>query len=680
MILKKIAIFPIQAKSLLKEDIYFTKALSLFIHLSLETTLYLSSSIVKLISSDGNIISEDFYIKYSIDELLNIYNDKTIDYLLFLDISKNSNSYLVTYYIYNGNNKKLKKTRNYILNENLFEDTYKMIISDILTDMGESILINTDNKSESYEMYITDYSLFKKIKDIIKYDDSFFYTEDSNRYISELKKIYFEYREISIIRYIIKKLLAVNNIFFVYEIINSIKINDENNDYTLLLLATTLIEFRQYREAINLLNEINTKSVFYMLKQGLINTLKAEAYLKLNNLKPARKYIMKSVKTSIRFDGTYELFLEIMFKSNFFLAFKSYLELDKYKAVRNSSYKANYWIAKYYSEVSIDNRRALSVIEDFKFNINIIFIYLKILYRISIENNNYDKLNDYILNLYTKKVFEYKETSGNNMGFVKLFIKTFLYIKQKSNILSFSVKEKIILEPYKEIQLTFDDIEKIIFNYIYDNVSLDIPVINKLLFFILKDYETGVNKLKEEKEIYYYTKALINDKYRLKFLKKSLKLKMDISVLNKIIICYHSSKKYLKMKKYLKIRKKYIKNDEFDVFYTIKLMFLRKQYRKSLELMEKLEINSQEIELLKVEIYFNIKEYDKMLDMMKKYNSTIIKNSYLSYLNGWVLLKIKNNRKGLFYLQNSYNLNPNKILQKLLIKEYKRYGIDYMKE
>ncbi len=680
MILKKIAIFPIQTKSLVEEDIYFAKTLSLFIHLSLETTIYISSSIVKLITKNGSIVSEDLYAKYSIDDLLEIYNDKTIDYILFIDLLKKKNSYLITSHIYTGINKELKITRNYILSENLFEKTYKVMISDVLKDIGERLLISIEEDSNDYKMYVTDYSLFKKIKNIIKHDDNFFNTENSLKYIKGFQNIYLEYREISIIRYIVKKLLTMNNIFSVYEIINSLKENDKNNDYTLFLLSTTLMEFKQYQEAINLLNEINDKSIFFTLKAGLINTLKADCYLKLNNLKLARKYIMKSVKNNITLDGTYELFLEIMFRSKFFLAFKSYLDLDSYKIVRKNSYKANYWIAKYYSEVAIDNKKALSVIENFRFNVDIIFIYLKILYRISSEDDNYDKLNAYVLELYNKKIFEYDEKLNNNIEFVKLFIQVFLYTKQRTNILSFSIKEKIILSPYNEMILGFNDIEKIIFNYIYDNVSLDISVINKLLFFILKDYEIGVNKLIEKKELYYYTKALTKNKNKLKLLKKSLKLKMDISVLNKIVIYYYENKKYLAMRKYLNIRKKYIKNDEFDIFYSIKLLILRRKYEKSLKIIEDLENISDDIDILRIEIYFKTREYDKMLGLMKRYHSIVIKDSYLSYLNGWVLSKIKNNRKGLFYLQNSYNLNPNKILQKQLIKEYKRYGIDYIKE
>lgn len=680
MILKKIAIFPVQTKSLLEEDIYFAKTLSLFINLSLETTIYISSSVVKLIAKNGSIISEDLYIKYSINDLLEIYDDKTIDYILFIDISKKKNSYLVTSYIYTGIKKELKKTQDYILSENLFENTYKVIISDILKGIGEGVLINIEEDSEDNSMYISDYLLFNKIRNIIKYDNNFFNTKDDFKYIKYLQNIYFEHKEISIIRYIVKKLLNMNNIFFIYEIINSLKDNDKDNDYTLFLLSTTLMEFNQYQEAINFLNEINNKSIFFTFKAALINTLKADSYLKLNNLKLARKYIMKSIKNNIKLYATYELFLEIMFKSKYFLAFKSYLDLDYYKTVRRDSYKANYWIARYYSEIDVDNKKALSVIEDFKFNADIIFIYLKILYRISNEDDNYDKLNSYILDLYHKNIFEYDENLNGDIEFVKLFIQVFLYTKQRANILSFSIKEKIILSPYSEMKLGFNDIEKIIFNYIYDNVSLDISVINKLLFFILKDYEIGVNKLIEKKELYYYTKALIENKNKLKLLKKSLKLKMDVSVLNKIVIYYHKNKKYLAMRKYLNIRKKYIKNDEFDIFYTVKLLILRKRYAESLKIIENLEHINDDIDILRIEIYFKTKQYDKMLDLMKKYNSTVIKDSYLSYLNGWVLSKIKNNRKGLFYLQNSYNLNPNKILQKQLIKEYKRYGISYTKE
>jgi len=667
MVFKKIAIFPVQSKSLKEEDIYFAKTLSLFIHLSIESLLFISSNLVRLIGSDDNVVSENLYIKYSIDELLNKYDDISIDNILFIDISNKKGSYIITYYLYDGIKKELKGTKNYILNNNLFEKTYKLMISDLLENIDSEYFIP--------ESYLIELPVFNDIKKIIKDDDNFFYAEDKLKYIEGLKEIYFKYKEISILRYIVRKLLNINNIFFVNKIINDLKEHESKNDYILFLLVTTLMEFKQYQEALNLLDSIEEESVFFKLKEGIIHTIKSEIYLKLDNLKLARKHIMKSVKYRIAIKDSYELFLEIMYKSKFFLAFKSYLEMDRYEMIRKDSDKANYWIAKYYSEISVDNKKALSAIEDFKFSPDIIFLYIKILYRISISENNTDKLNDYIISLYNMNILEAK--NSNNLEFVKKFIKIILYLKQENNLLSFSVKKRIKLIPYKEIELSFNDVEKIIFNYIYENTSLDDLIIKKLLFFILGDYSIGIEMLHDDKGLYFYCKALVDSKKRLKYLKRSLKIKMEIPVLNKVIIYYNDKKNYFGLKKFLNIRKKYIENDEFYNFYMAKLLILGKKYKKALKFIDE---NDNNLEILKSEIYFYIKEYDKMLDLMKKHNNEVVKDSNLSYLNGLVLLKIKNSRKGLFYLQNSYNLKPNKILQKRLIKEYKRYGINYSKE
>ena len=667
MVFKKIAIFPVQSKSLKEEDIYFAKTLSLFIHLSIESLLFISSNLVRLIGSDDNVVSENLYIKYSIDELLNKYDDISIDNILFIDISNKKGSYIITYYLYDGIKKELKGTKNYILNNNLFEKTYKLMISDLLENIDSEYFIP--------ESYLIELPVFNDIKKIIKDDDNFFYAEDKLKYIEGLKEIYFKYKEISILRYIVRKLLNINNIFFVNKIINDLKEHESKNDYILFLLVTTLMEFKQYQEALNLLDSIEEESVFFKLKEGIIHTIKSEIYLKLDNLKLARKHIMKSVKYRIAIKDSYELFLEIMYKSKFFLAFKSYLEMDRYEMIRKDSDKANYWIAKYYSEISVDNKKALSAIEDFKFSPDIIFLYIKILYRISISENNTDKLNDYIISLYNMNILEAK--NSNNLEFVKKFIKIILYLKQENNLLSFSVKKRIKLIPYKEIELSFNDVEKIIFNYIYENTSLDDLIIKKLLFFILGDYSIGIEMLHDDKGLYFYCKALVDSKKRLKYLKRSLKIKMEIPVLNKVIIYYNDKKNYFGLKKFLNIRKKYIENDEFYNFYMAKLLILGKKYKKALKFIDE---NDNSLEILKSEIYFYIKEYDKMLDLMKKHNNEVVKDSNLSYLNGLVLLKIKNSRKGLFYLQNSYNLKPNKILQKRLIKEYKRYGINYSKE
>ncbi len=61
-------------------------------------------------------------------------------------------------------------------------------------------------------------------------------------------------------------------------------------------------------------------------------------------------------------------------------------------------------------------------------------------------------------------------------------------------------------------------------------------------------------------------------------------------------------------------------------------------------------------------------------------NYIYVNVQYIWYMYGYILSKLENNRRGVFYLQNSYNINPNKKLHKELIKEYKKYGIEYLKE
>jgi hypothetical protein len=673
MIQKKIAIFPIQSKTLEKEDIFFVKTLSLFIHLSLDSLLYTNSTIIRLVSANGEVIPEEMYLEYTINELLDIYNDNTVNYLLFINTSKNKSNYIITYNIYENNTQNLLNSKHYILSENLFEKTYKLMIFDILKNIGSEIYI--DN-------YLVSFSIFKEVKNIIENDDNFFSNVNNLKYIEELNTIYSKYNDLSIFKYIIRKLLSTNNIFLTNKIINDLKLKEKNNGYALLLLATTLIEFKQYTEALNILNSIEKESIFFKLKEGIISTIIAETYLKLNDLKNARTHIMKSIKFRSTIQETDELFLEIMFKSKYFLAFKSFLDLDFKESTIVNSPKASYWIARYYSEISINNNIALSYLENFKYNSDIIFLYLKILYRISYENNNNDKLRHYITNLYKKNILNTKEDNNNNLEYVKMFVKVFIVLNEKNNLKNLFIKDKIEIIPFSEINFSFENIEKNIFNQIYYNIDLEPSVIRILLFFILNDYNIANKELKNStrKDLYFYTKSLINKKNRLKLLKKSYKFKKNLSVLNKIIIYYCENKNHIRMSIFLKKRKKYVLNDEFSMFYTIKNCMLKKKYKKALEIIENIENLNDDFIILKSEIYFNLKEYEKMINILKKYKNDIVGDNHLSYIYGIALSKIKNNREGLFYLQNSYNLNPNKKLQKELIKEYKRYGIDYLKE
>ena len=670
MLPKNLAIFPIKASSIEKKDVFYAKTLTLFLNLSLEYNFSVSSYIVRLTTSDNVTVPEYIYMDYPKEELIEKFSDTESDFIIYGEIKRKNKNNLVSLYIYKNNRfKELIIKKNYIFSEMNFEDIYKRMIKDIFIETDSIIIPEMD--------FISRKEIFEDLLKIIENDNNFFYVKDEIKYIENLRKLYLKYREVILLRYIIRKILLVKNYFLLHDLLQTLKQDIKNNDYIKFLLANALFEFNQYDEILNLLNSIEKNSLFYKLKESGINKLKARVYLKRNDLKSARNYIMKAINNFNTDKETNELFLEIMFKSKYFGAFKAFIKKNSFTDTKENSVKINYWLAKYYYEVLLNPNIALLYINDYRFNELIIFQYLKTLYYVSYKSGDYSLLELYIKDLLDYKILSYENNNQNNFENTKLFIKVRILLKQKNN-LAYMIKNKIDIQPFNETALNFKETSKIIFNYIYEHIDKDSKTINALLFFILEDYKKAVNFLAEnDKALYYYATALITPEKRLKYLKKSFKIKEDILVLNRIIQIYAENRSYFKLKKYLKIRRKYIKDDEFDIYYQVILNILKKNYSEAINILEKSSYKGEIFKKLKAEILFYQKDYDSLLVFIKKNNDLIMSDYRLSYICGIVMLKIKNDRKGLFYLQNSYKLNPDKILKKVLIKEYKRYGINY---
>jgi len=667
-----IGVLPPQSLNLSLQSITFAKSFSRYFNYSLNQKNKVSAYIIKVYDESGNALSEDNYIQYSHQELIEFYENIDFDFMVFFYFKNINKNFLLEVNSYSYQTSLFFDAKQYILSENNFEIIYKKILSDIFNSLDVELYWD--------KVFIPKYSDILELSKIIENDGLFFTFVNNQLFLNDLLTLYLKNKSSFTFQYLLEKLLIIENIFITIEFIEKIDNLKVDNYEIILMIIIFLLQLNLIEKAEIYIKKIwDNKSNHYVFWQ-----LAAELYFKKNDLKKARKFIIKAISLNPFIQKTFELLLEIFIKSNFNKTLEIVINTipSFIKENLEHSPKIQKLLAIYY----LNEKKHLKALDYIRNNLNdseAFLIYLKLLFHLE----NYQELNNFCIIMPTDyNIFKYEEN-------YKYQTDLFLF--------AFSLYKKISIQDVDLLKLLyFKKINKkylyfAVIKYLYDEndkIDLNNNFYKALFFILLSEFDIALDlliteskhKSKLQSDTYLFLGLLLETVFgnvtSINYLKKAYHLNKSIKSLDSIIVFYYNTNQTLLFKWYLRKRIKIKKNDDFQVYYSIKNYLIQKKYNQALNLLaENLQMKNSNQELysyLQIELFYYLKKYDEMFSYLKNYKNDVMEDENLSYYMGEVLSCVYKNRKGLFYLQQSYNLNPNSLSKKMLNKAYKLFGIN----
>ncbi len=667
-----IGVLPPQSLNLSLQSITFAKSFSRYFNYSLNQKNKVSAYIIKVYDESGNALSEDNYIQYSHKDLIEFYENVDFDFMVFFYFKNINKNYLIEVNSYSYQTSSFFDTKQYILSENNFETIYKKILSDIFNSLDIELYWD--------KVLIPKYSDILELSKIIENDGLFFTFVDNQLFFNDLLNLYLTNKSNFIFQYLLEKLLISENIFVTIEFIEKIDNLETDNYEIILMMVIFLLQLNLTEKAELYLKKIwDNKSNHYVFWQ-----LAAELYFKKNDLKKARKFVIKAISLNPFIQKTFELLLEIFIKSNFNKTLETVINTipSFIKDNLEHSPKVQKLLAIYY----LSEKKYLKAIDYIRNNISdpeAFLIYLKLLFYLE----NYQELNNFCIIMPTDyNLLKYEE---NFKYQTDLFLYAFsLY--QKASIQNVDMLKFIYFKKLNKKYLYF-----YVLKYLYDEndkIDLNNNFYKALFFILLSEFDEALNLLTTESkhkselqsDVYLFLGLLLETVFgnitSINYFKKAYHLNNSIKSLDSIIIFYYNTKQTLLFKWFLKKRIKLKKNDDFQIYYSIKNYLLQKKYNQAMNLLtenKQMKENNQELYIyLQIELFYYLKKYNEMFFYLKNYKNNVMEDENLSFYMGEVLSYVYKNRKGVFYLQQSYNLNPNSLSKKMLDKAYKIFGIN----
>lgn len=664
-----LGVLPPQSLNLSVQSITFAKAFSRYFNFSLNQKNKVSSYIIKVYDESGNALSEDNYIEYTHKELIEFYENVDFDFMVFFCFKSVKNQYLIEVNLYSYQRLLFFAERQYILSKNNFELIYKKIIEDLFNSLDIEFYWD--------KVFIPKYSDIWELSEIIENDGLFFRFVNNELFLNDLLNLYIKNKSSFTFQYLLEKLLITENIFITTKFIEKIDSFEIDNYEIILMMVIFLLQINLPEKAEFYLKRVwDNSSNHYVFWQ-----LAAELYLKKNDLKKARKFIIKAISLNPFIQKTFELLLEIFAKSNYHKTLEIFINTipSFIKENLENSPKIQKLLAIYY----LNEKKYLKAIDYIKNNLNdseTFWIYLKLLFHIE----NFEEIKNMCL-IYSDycDISKYEETFSYQSD---MFLYGFsFYNGLRTNNNQFKL---IYFKKINKKYLFFS-----VLNYLNNNnIDLNNNFYKALFFILLSEFDEALklllaeikNKSKIQGDIYLFLglllKSIFNNPKSVNYLKKAYQISNSINALESIIIFYYNSNQKFWFKWYLKKRIKLKKNDDFQIYFLIKSYLIQKKYKEAFNLLvENNQIKESNQELynyLQIEIFYYLKKYDDMFLYLKNYENDIMSDENLSYYIGEVLSCVYKDRKGVFYLQQSYNLNPNSLSKKMLSKAYKLFGIN----